>query len=67
MQETFFFSECDGDWFMVPAPKRKEWIEFTHDDFFDDQDKCDEFEEKFGEYRTGGGIYDIEFIVVKND
>jgi len=60
--ERWFFDQCDSDWFLLPLKSKDEWDGYTENDFSDDdQDLIDEFEEKFGEYRTGGGISDISF------
>lgn len=43
-----------GHWYVIPKELREEWNRIT--DYSYQSDNWDEFEEKFGNYRTGGDL-----------
>ena len=55
----FFDQDQDCHWYMIPADLKSKWLEMTVNDLHDD--KIDEFEHTFAQYRTGGGISHITF------
>jgi hypothetical protein len=67
--QSFFFSQdSDCHWYQLPSSLREKWNEFTANDIADDDfDRQDEFETLFGQYRTGGDISGIDFVVVKTE
>lgn len=60
----FFEQDEDSHWYFIPnklLPEFERLKSLTEGkDYMDDADTFDEFENKFSEYRTGGGINDIE-------
>ena len=61
MDTRYFFAKDDScHWYMVPEDLREEWDRLS--DYGDDDDAIDEFEDKFGEFRTGGGINHYSFL-----
>ena len=59
VNKYFFDQDSSSHWYMIPVERKEEW-----DLLFDlDEDDPNTWElfEKFSQYRTGGGINDIEF------
>lgn len=56
----FFDQDGDSHWHMIPSKHRDRWKLLNGGDP-DDEDNNDNINNEFGEYRTGGGIGDIEF------
>ncbi len=57
----FFSQDNDSHWYMIPVEKRTRWNELCAKDNGDNEEINDAINTEFGEYRTGGGIDDIEF------
>jgi hypothetical protein len=60
MQKYFFSQDQDCHWYMIPVEKRKRWQELMNGSGDDNDDAINT---EFGDYRTGGGIGNIEFTV----
>lgn len=61
MQKYFFAQDDSCHWYMIPAEKRQRWNEVNKMDI--DTDEGYEAFQEFEDYRTGGGISDIEFLI----
>jgi len=55
-------SDDDGHWYVIPHSKVEQFQKMLSEG---EEDEWSEFEENFGEYRTGGDINNIE-LYVKN-
>jgi hypothetical protein len=66
MKQAYFFSQDDFcHWYMIPVEKRELWNELSQMDL-DEGDNYQRWQDAdFDDYRTGGGIGDIEFIPTK--
>lgn len=67
MEQKFFFTQDDScHWYMIPVEKRDRWRQLNKRrpeiEGWDEYDYDDAINDEFGDYRTGGGISDIEFI-----
>lgn len=67
MKQAFFFTQDDScHWYMIPVEKRERWnflnmiAESQNEETSEGANEL--INDEFGEYRTGGGISDIEFI-----
>lgn len=65
-QETFFFDQDEScHWYMIPTSKRELWNKLNNMDTESDEWYQQWQDAAFDDYRTGGGISDIEFTPVK--
>lgn len=54
--------------YLVPNELAQEFTERMnkmYEDGFEDQDLIDEFEKKFGQYRTGGSVNNVQLYIEK--
>lgn len=60
----YFKQDGDCHWYFIPSEEVEEFdrlLQATEGkDYMDAPDEYDEFNDKFSEYQTGGGIEDIE-------
>lgn len=61
MQKYFFAQDDSCHWYMIPAEKRQRWNEINEMDI--ETDEGYEAWQELEDYRTGGGISDIEFSI----
>jgi hypothetical protein len=60
---TFFFSQDDScHWYMIPTERREEWSKAGDLDLETDEGYEEWQKGNWEDYRTGGGIGDIDFI-----
>lgn len=66
MEQAYFFAQDDScHWYMIPVEKRELWRSMSDIDIDSDEGYAAWQEAGFDDYRTGGGIDDIEFVPVK--
>ena len=64
--KTFFFDQDEsGHWYMIPADRREEWSKAREMNIDTDEGYDQWCKAGWDDFRTGGGIGDIEFIPVK--
>lgn len=53
--------QCDGDWYVIPTEMQKEFNRLSElAQVSENYDEQDEFNEKFGQYATGGELNIIQ-------
>jgi len=65
-QRYFFAQDDDCHWYMIPADRREEWQNAGHLNLDTDEGYEAWIKGGWENYRTGGGISDIEFLI-END
>lgn len=55
-----------GHWYIVPLELKDQFNAYLDTDMDEDYDLQEEFEEKFGKYRTGGDL-NLEQLYIKQD
>lgn len=64
--QTFFFDQDEsGHWYMIPTGRRELWNKLNNIDTETDGWYGQWTQAGFDDFRTGGGISDIEFVPVK--
>lgn len=51
---------CEGVWYVIPSKMHKQFNKLLEKATEDNYDKQEEFNEKFGAYRTGGDLNNIQ-------
>lgn len=57
--------EHDGDWFLIPNEKYQDFLKLTEELTSDEENHelQEEFETKFGSYRTGGDLNLVQLFI----
>lgn len=53
--------QCDGDWYVIPVEMKDEFSRLSElAEESENYDEQDEFNDKFGQYATGGDLNNIQ-------
>ena len=52
-----------GDWYVIPMSLKDSFLAYDEQALENDYDLQDEFEEKFGKYRTGGDLNNVQLYI----
>lgn len=65
MWEAMYCTQDEtGDWYVIPKSLQDSFTAYLDTgDMQDDFDLQDEFEEKFGKYRTGGDLNNVQLYI----
>lgn len=65
MKKYFFIQDESSHWYMIPVDLKKRWNELCERCNDEDEDAFNILNDEFAQYRTGGGISNIEFYYEK--
>lgn len=68
MWEAMYCTQDEtGDWYVIPMSLKDSFLAYDEQALENDYDLQDEFEDKFGKYRTGGDLNNVQLYIKKDE